>query len=174
MQILDYVIIGITALCLIVGLVKGLIKQLLSLLGVFAVTVGTAYLFKFPQQWLSGIIPNETWLTVAAIAATLIVLSLVYALIAFIIKKALHSVKLIKVIDKIFGMAVGAVVAYAIIAVVIALFTQTPDTFLPHVHAYMDEQIARSLIVEKIYANNFFGNWVMDILKQGLSTIMPS
>ncbi len=59
MQIIDYVIIAIAVISLIVGLIRGFISQILVLLGIVAISVGTSYLFKFPMQWLSGLITNE-------------------------------------------------------------------------------------------------------------------
>lgn len=174
MQVLDYIIIAIVAIGLIIGLIKGLIKQLLSLLGVVSVTVGTAYLFQFPKQWLSGVIPDETWLSVAAIAITLIVLSATYALLAYFINKAFKSVKIIKVIDRIFGMIVGIVIAYALVAIIIALFTETSSDFMPHIHPFFTEQINNSVIVKAVYSNNVFGKWIMDIIKQGITGLLPS
>jgi len=173
MQILDYVIIGVGVIGLIVGLIKGLIKQILTLLGVVGITVGTAYLFKFPKQWLSGVIPNDTVLTIVAVVATLIVLSVIYGTIAHFIKKAFKSVKVINVIDKILGMFLGLVVSYAVVAVFVALFTQTGESFLASIRPVIDEQINNSVIVNAVYGNNFFGNWVISVIQSGLATILP-
>lgn len=170
LQIIDYVILGIILVGFIIGLVKGFIKQLLNLIGVVGVVVGTAYLFVFPKQWLSGLIANETVVTIVAIVATLVVLGTVYGIVAHFIKKAFKSVKVMKVIDRIFGMLTGVAVAYAVVAVVIAVL-QTD--LMPTLKGLLADQIENSLIINTVYSNNFFGDWVCNLIREGVSSIIP-
>ena len=99
MQIIDYVIIAIAVIGLIVGLIRGFISQLLALLGIVAVAVGTSYLFKYPQQWFSGLIANEKVCTIVAIVLTVIVLAIIYGIIAHFFKKPFKHFKLLKALQ---------------------------------------------------------------------------
>lgn len=171
MVILDYIIIGVIVLGLIIGLVKGFIKQLLTLLGIVAVVTGTAYLCRFPQQWLSGVISNGTVLTVVSVAATLIVLSVVYGLLAFFIRKAFHSVKIIKVLDKLLGMLAGIMISYAVIAIIVAMFQNTGEDFLAFARPFFDEQIQNSVLVKYVFTPNVFGDWIMEVIRSGAESL---
>lgn len=173
MQIIDYVIIGFLALGLVIGAIKGLLKQILALLGVVVIFTGTAYLGKFPQSWLSGVITNETVCTIVAFVATFVVISVVYGLLSFGLRKLFTSIKIIKVADKICGLVLGIVVVYAVFGVVIALLTKTGEAFLPRIKELLKDQLANSFFVNKIYANNFFGDWILNIIRNGLNSVLP-
>lgn len=173
MQIIDYVFIACFAIGLIVGVVKGLISQILALLGVVSVAVGTAYLFKYPQQWLASVIPNEQLASIVAIILTLIVLAAVYSLIAWLVNKPFKNIKLVKAIDKVLGMVLGILVAYAAIGVFVAMLTQTNAEFLPKTKELLGSQMENSVIVKYVYAKNFFGNWILDLISKGVASILP-
>lgn len=172
MVTLDYIIIAVIAIGLIVGLIKGFIKQFLTLLGIVVVAVGTAYLSRFPQTWLSGLIANETVLLVVSFLATIIVLSLVYSLLAFFIRKAFKSVKIINFLDRILGMLAGMVMGYAIMAIVIALFQNTGEDFLAFARPFFDEQLSQSVLVNYVFTPNVFGDWIMEVIRGGLAGIL--
>ena len=173
MQIIDYVFIACFLIGLIVGVIKGLISQILALLGVVGVAVGTAYLFKFPQQWLSNVIPNENIASIVAIILTFVVLAVVYCVIAYFVKKPFKNIKLMKAIDKILGLVLGVFAAYAIVGVFVALLTQTNAEFLAKTKELLGAQMENSVIVKYVYSNNFFGNWILDIITKGVSSILP-
>lgn len=172
MAILDYIIIGVVAIGLIVGIVKGFIKQLLTLLGILVVAIGTAYLCKFPQMWFSGLIENQTILTVVSFLVTIIALSLVYSLLAFFIRKAFKSVKIISVLDRILGMLSGILMGYAIMALVIALFQNTGEDFMAFARPFFDEQIQQSVLVQYVFTPNILGDWLTEVIRSSLAGIL--
>lgn len=173
MQIIDYVILGIAVIGLIVGLIRGFISQLLALLGIVAVAVGTSYLFKFPMQWLSGVISDEKILSIVCIVITAIVLAIVYGVIAHFVKKPFKHFKLLKAVDKILGAALSVAVVYALVAIFVEALTRTDIEFMAKVNEWLAPQTENSWIINNVYANNFFGKWIFDVISNGIAQIAP-
>lgn len=173
MQIIDYVIIGIAVIGLIIGLVRGLIEQLLTLLGIVAVAVGTSYLFRFPVQWLSGIIPNEKVTAIVSIIITAIVLAVIYGVIASLVKKPFKKVKVLKSVDKILGGVLGVAIVYALVALFVAAMSNEGVTFFAKLRELLSAQLENSVIINMVYGNNFFGDWILNVIISGLQQIMP-
>lgn len=173
MQIIDYVIIGIAVIGLIIGLVRGLVEQLLTLLGIVAVAVGTSYLFKFPVQWLSGVIPNEKITAIVSIILTATVLAVIYGVIASLVKKPFKSIKMFKAVDKILGGVIAVAVVYALIALLVEALTRTDIEFLAKMNEVLAPQMESSVIVNSVYSNNFFGKWIFDVISNGIAQFAP-
>lgn len=173
MQIIDYVILGIAVIGLIVGLIRGFISQLLALLGIVAVAVGTSYLFKFPMQWLSGVIPDEKILSIVCIVITAIVLAIIYGVIAHFVKKPFKHFKLLKAVDKILGAALSVAVVYALVAIFVEALTRTDIEFMAKLQELLAPQTENSWIINNVYANNFFGKWIFDVISNGIAQIAP-
>ncbi|MDE7454492.1 MAG: CvpA family protein [Clostridia bacterium] len=172
MQIIDYVIIAIAVIALIIGLIRGLISQVMVLLGIVAVAVGTSYLFRFPMQWLSGVITNEKVCGIVAIIVTVIVLSLIYGVIAHFVKKPFKSIKVLKAVDKILGAVLGLAVAYSLVAIFVAALTRTDIEIFAKLSTALQNQTENSAIINSVYSNNFFGNWILDVIGQGINYAM--
>lgn len=173
MQIIDYVILAIAVIGLIVGLIRGFIEQLLALLGIVAVAVGTSYLFRFPQQWLAAVIPNEQVASIVAIVLTAIVLAIIYSVIAHFVKKPFKHFKLLKVVDKILGGVMSVAVVYALVAIFVEALTRTDIEFLAKINELLAPQTENSVIINSVYANNFFGKWIFDIVSSGIAQLAP-
>lgn len=172
MQIIDYVILAVFVIGLIIGLVRGFIGQLLALLGIVAIAVGTSYLFKFPQQWLSAVITNEKALSITSIILTVIVLSVVYGVIAKLVAKPFKTIKLIKAIDKLLGGVLAVAVVYALMALFVEALTRTDIAFLAKIQELLAPQTENSVIIHSVYANNFFGRWIFDVISNGVRQVM--
>ena len=153
MQIIDYVIIAIAVISLIVGLIRGFISQILVLLGIVAISVGTSYLFKFPMQWLSGLITNEKALSIVSIVIT--------------------AIAFIKALDKLLGGVFGVVVAYAIVAIFVEAMTRTDIGFLAKISELLAPQTENSVIIKSVYSNNFFGKWIFDVIGNAITQLFP-
>ena len=76
-----------------------------------------------------------------------------------------------KAIDKILGLVLGVAIAYAVVGLVVAVLTQTGADFLPKTKELLGEQVENSVIVKYVYANNFFGNWILDVITKGIASI---
>ena len=174
MNILDYIILIVFAVCTIVGLFKGFIKQVLAILGVFVVATLTATVAPWVSSWLPSSIGADSRPVVAMIAAAIII-ALVYAVLALLVKKLLHNISLVKVLDRILGAVVGFVMVYMIFAVIFALFTVTSDNFLVATKKLLGETFANSWFGQNIYQNNFFGDWIIrDIAQNLLNNLQPA
>ena len=168
MNVLDYVILGILAISMIIGFVKGLIKQLLTFGGIIVVALLTATVSPIVQSWLVGVIESDGTRAAVAMFATVILLAVVYGVVAWLLGKLLKKIRLIKVLDKVLGGVMGIAVVYFTFAVIFALFTQTGEGFLPTLKSWLGESIETSWFNANIYNNNFFGNWVINGIAEKL------
>ena len=168
MNYIDYVIFAILAISLVVGFFKGLIKQLLTVGGIIVVALLTATVSPFVQNWLSGLIEAEGTRTAVAMFATVILLSVVYGVLAWLLGKLLKKINLIKFLDKLLGGVMGIAVVYLAFAVIFGLFTMTGEGFLPSLKSFLGEPIQNSWFNAHIYNNNFFGKWVIQGIAEKL------
>ena len=174
MNFIDYIIFAILAISMIVGFVKGFIKQLLTFGGIIVVALLTATLSPIVQGWLSGVIEAEGTRAAVAMFATFIVLAIVYGVLAALLRKLLNKIHLVKIIDKILGGIMGIAVVYLVFAVIFGLFTMTGEGFLPLLKSLIGEPIETSWFNANIYNNNFFGEWVIrDIAEKLIQNLQP-
>ncbi len=173
MQILDYVIIAFAVIGLIAGVAKGFLKQLFALAGIVVVSIGTAYLFPYPQSWLASAIADSNACAITAMIVTFAVLALVYALVTKLILKLVHGLGVLNVVDRVLGLVLGVAVVYAVFSVFIALLTQTADTFMPWTKSWMNSQLENSVLVGSVFKNNFFGDWLLKIAGEKLPFLLP-
>ena len=175
MNVLDYIILALFAIGLIVGIFKGFIKQILTVVGIFVVVTLTATVTPFVQNWLVDLIESESTRAVVAMIASVILIAAVYALMALLIRHLLKKVKIIKVLDRLLGGLIGLVVVYMVFSVIFALITSTSDTFMMATKNLLGETFEESWFGTHIYANNFFGEWVIrDIAEKILNSLQPA
>lgn len=171
MQIIDFVIIAIAVIGLVIGIIRGFIGQLLALLGIVVVAVGTSYLFQYPMQWLSGIIPDEKVLSIVSIVLTAIVILVVYSVIAHFVKKPFKSIKFMKAIDRLLGGVLAVAVVYALLAIFVEALTRTDLEFMAKINEMLSYQTENSVIIKTVYSNNFFGKWIFDVISAAIAQI---
>ena len=175
MNVLDYIIFAFLAISLITGFVKGFIKQLLTVVGVIVVPTLTATATPYVQTWLGGIEQLANISAPLAMFATLILVALIYAFVAWLIGKILRKIKIIKALDKILGGLMGIVVTYLVFAVFFGLFTYTKPEFLPTIRGWLGDSLETSWFGANIYGNNFFGQWVIEgIWEKLIDSLQPS
>lgn len=174
MVVIDFVFLGIFVLGIILGFCQGFLKQVLSLVSSAIVIVGTAYLFVFPDMWLVSVISNGTVRVIVAVIATMIILSSICGLVSFVLRKAFRSVPFFKGLDIVLGGIMGLVMAYLVLAVFIGLLTNTSEGILVSIKDALQPQMESSWIVANVYKNNFFGNWIADVVQNALSTYFPA
>lgn len=170
MVVIDFVFLGIFVLGMILGFCQGVLKQLFSLVSCAVVIMGTSYLFVFPDMWLVSVIPNGTVRVIVAVVATMVILSSVCCLVSFLLRKAFRSVPFFKGLDIVLGGIMGLVMAYLVIAVFVGLLTNTSAGILVSIKKALQSQMDGSWIVANVYKNNFFGNWIADVVQNALST----
>ena len=175
MNVLDYVIFAMLAISLIVGLIKGFIKQILTVVGVIVVPTLTATATPYMQTWLGGFEQLANISAPLAMFATLVIVALVYALVAWLIGKLLKKIKIIKALDKILGGLMGIVVVYLVFAVFFGVFSYTNEEFLPTIRGWLGDSLETSWFGTNIYSNNFFGEWViLGIWQKLIDSLQPS
>ena len=162
MNILDWVIIGLAAIALIVGAIKGLIKQLFTIIGVVTVAPLTALVSPYVSNLLAGLISNESTCALVAMIVSVVLIIVVYTILALLIQRLFKKVKVLKAVNIIFGAILGVAAIYFVMAVLIAIINNTGDNFLPTVKGWVGEYFQNSWIVNNIYQNNFFGDWVVN------------
>lgn len=175
MNILDYIVLGALAVCLIIGLLKGLLKQVLSLVGIVVVATLTATVTPYVDSWLVNVIEAEGTRAVVSMIAAVILLAVAYGLLAGLIGKALTKNKKLKTLDRILGGVLGVAIVYLIFAVLFALLLNTSEEFLASVKGMVGGYLEDSWIVNKIYSNNFFGEWVINgIAEKLMQALQPA
>lgn len=177
MNVIDYVILGILVVSMIIGFVKGLLTQLLTVAGIIVVALLTATVSPFVQSWLVNVIAEEGVRAAVAMFATVILLSAAYGVVAWLIGRLLKKIKVIKTLDVIFGGVMGIAVVYLVFAVIFALFTQTSETFLSSLKGLIGDKLETSWFGTHIYSGdkNFFGTWVInDIAQKLIQSFQPA
>ena len=162
MNVLDYIYLALVAVVFIVGIFKGLIRQILTIVGVILVATLTATVEPYVQSWLINTSMDDGTRNVVAMIATVILLTVAYALLALLITKLLRKIKIIGLLDRILGGVLGLAVVYLVFAVIFALFNGTSDEFMPLLKSVAGEAFKTSWIGEHIYKNNFFGDWIIN------------
>ncbi len=174
MNTIDIIFIVVMGLCVILGFFKGLIRQIMTVLGIIAVATLTATLAPYVQKWFANIIVNENTRSLVAMLVAALIIVAGYTLVAILITKMLKRVKVLKVLNRVLGAVLGLVVAYLAFAVIFALFTETGSEFLPGLKKMLGESLDSSWVVQHIYAHNFFGRWVIvGIAQKLLDSLLP-
>jgi len=122
MSLLDIIIAVIVVISLIVGLVRGFLKEVLSIIGWIA-SIWLAFTFgsnagDFIHQYVQ--LPAEAFRTSAGFIAVFILSLFAFSIINWLIVKILTKAP-IKGIDRFLGMIFGVVRAVAIVALVIVI-----------------------------------------------------
>lgn len=174
MNVLDYIILAAVAVGIVFGIIKGFLKLLFSVLGVFVVSIGTAAASPYVQTWFEKSIENEYTRAVVAMLISFIVILVVYILLSLLVTKLLTKNKTVNVVNRLLGGLIGIVMVYMIFAVIIALIINTSPEFLKSIKDSIGGEFVNSWIRQHIYGNNFFGKWIIeDIAMKLLNNITP-
>lgn len=169
MAVIDYIFIALCAVMLVVGILKGFFKLLLGFLGIILIPIGTAYLSAYPEQWMASLITDQALLTIAALVVTFIALSLIYGMITALIVKLIHRATGLRAADRIVGALVSVAIIYLVFAVFESMITNTSEQFLPLMKKLVGDQFTQSTIMPVLYKNNFFGDYIVEIIKDRLA-----
>lgn len=180
MTILDFVFLGALALGLILGICRGLIGQVFALVGVFVIAIGTSYLSPLVDGLLSSVIEADGVRSIVAIIATFVVLAIVYGIITKLVGKLVNKIPILGWLNRLLGAIFAVVVVYLVFSVIVSLMLGTADDFLKGTKGLLLEHFENSWIVNNIYGGrenpnaNFFGNWLLKILQERISTLIPT
>ncbi len=176
MGILDYIILGSLLIAIGIGAWKGFLGQVLAIAGIFIIGLGTSLLSYLPEKWLSGVIKSDSVRSLVAMIITAVVLSLVYGLITIIVKKVINKVPVLGKLNRILGAVVSLVVVYMIFSILVSLVLRTSDNFLKDLKPMFKD----SWIIKNVYGGvdhperNFFGNWLLKLLQNKISSLLPT
>lgn len=169
MNVLDYIILAAFAIGLILGLIKGFVKQILAIAGVILISTLTAVLCPYVQNWLTDLIANEGTRNVVALIVTVVGLLVIYLVIGLLVGKLLSKFKTISLINRIIGGVVALVTVYLSVAVIMALFNNTGDGFFTLLkNTGVGKAFKESWFANNLYKNNFFGKWLIQGIAQKL------
>jgi membrane protein required for colicin V production len=137
MNLLDYLLIAITAFCLVRGVFRGVIKELSSIVGV----IGGFYIAYRYYPWaakpLSRWITNTAYLNIVSFLLLFIGICVIVAITAALIKYIL-KINLLGWVNRTGGGIFGAVKGTMISVVLILMLT----TFLPNNAAVLKNSMA--------------------------------
>ena len=150
----DWVFIGILALSVIVGLMRGLIYEVMSLLGWLAAYFSAQWFAQNVGPYLPVGTPGSAANHAAAFAAVFIGALLLWGLVARLLRMLLHATPL-SVPDRVFGAAFGLARA---LVVMLAITTVVMLTSLAHSPAWQGSRGAA---------------WLNDVL-HGIKPMLPS
>ncbi len=176
--VLDWIIVGVAVVAFVIGIIKGIFRQLFALGGILLVFKCGSLLTPYAQEWLSSLIPDDSVRSLVALLASYIVLFVVWALISGIILKILEKSKALGGINRIMGGVLGIAIVYVCCAVLFALVLKTSDTFMPWLKNIMKPLIEGenpSWIVTNIFPadGNKLGEWIVRSLLDKLNEMMP-
>lgn len=175
---LDWIIVGVAGFLFVIGIIKGLLKQVFSFLGVVVVFTCGSMLTPYAQGWLEGVIPDASLRSMVAMIASYLVLFIAWALITGLIVKLLSKIKAVSFLDRLLGGVLGVATAYVIFAVVFALVLNTADGFLPNIKNLLNPLIegeSPSWFAANVFSadNNKLGEWIIRSITDKLSEIVP-
>ena len=175
MNIIDIILIIVFVGSLVIGILKGLIKQIFVIVGFLVVIFGTAVVAPYVQNWFVNLIPDENTRAIIGTVATVILLSVGTALLSWLIRKLVHRSKAIGAIDRILGGVVSLAVAFLAVSVFVELILNTGDLFLPATKSLLKEPLEQSAVVQAVYGNNFFGRLIInEIANSILDSLRPA
>ncbi len=174
MNTIDIIFLVAMAICVVIGFFKGIIKQVLTIVGIILVSTLTATVAPLVQEWFVGVIENDGTRSVIAMVVAALLLTVAYGIVALILTKILRKLKVIGVLDRILGGILGFAEVYLLFAVLFALFNDTGEEFMPLLKKAMGQSFSDSWVGSHIYANNFFGHWIIvDIAQKLLDSVAP-
>jgi membrane protein required for colicin V production len=136
MNALDMMIIVILAFCLIRGIFRGLIKELSSIIGVFAGFYAAYTYYDMIARLLTRWISNTAYLNILSFLIAFCLIFLLVGIIGVVIKYLLN-IAFLGWLDRICGAGFGIVKGLLIVSVILIPLT----TFLPKNAAVMKQSL---------------------------------
>ena len=174
MKVVDFVVLGLATFLMIRGLFKGFLGQLFGVVGVVLVSAITANVYQIPAEWMTDLIQDDNTRMAVALIATGAILYLVYRLITMFITKQVTKSKTLGVLNRLIGMLLGALLVYCITAIIVSVLFNTDPSFMPLVKKVINPVFEGSWTLEKLFKNNFLGDWIVRMIVEKLQSALPS
>ena len=172
---LDIIFLVAIVAGVLLGVLRGFVKQIFVLAGVLVVSVGTSYLSPVVARWLENSIQSDTVRSLVAMGATFILVSILYAVVTAIISHVISKTPGLGMINRILGAVFAVVVVYLSFGFVTAVVVETPQDMLPSLKSFF----GNSWVVNNIYGGaesperNFFGHWLVQVLIEKIQALAP-
>lgn len=171
MNVLDWVFIAALAAGLVLGLIKGFLKPLFSIIGILVVAFGTSWLSPVVQGWMMGVEMSESIRSIIAVVIAAAVLFIICGVVSFILRKIITRGTTINLINRLIGGVLGVVIVYLLFAVIVA-FVGGPMGDVAGLHEKFGDDVNNSWIATHIYSNNFFGKLVVDKMAEKMKEVI--
>ena len=171
MNVLDWIFIAALAAGLVLGLIKGFLKPLFSIIGILVVAFGTSWLSPVVQGWMMNVEMNENIRSIIAVVIAAAVLFIICGVVSFILRKIITRDTTVNIINRLIGGVLGVVIVYLLFAVIVA-FVGGPMGDVAGLREKFGDDVNNSWIATHIYANNFFGKIVVDKMAEKMKEVI--
>ena len=173
MTILDFIVIGLAAFLLVMGLFKGFLKQCFGIAAFLLAVILTTVVYTFPMQWLEGLIPTEGTRRLASLVLTFVVMLILFKLLSMLLLKIFTKNGVIKVVDKLLGAVFGVFIVYFVFGVLLALMFNTADNVFVITKRLFKDSLEETWISRVLYENNVLGKWFIELIANKLQIVNP-
>lgn len=129
MTTFDIIVTVIVGLSLVYSIVRGMIREIFSLLSILAGYVIAVRYQGYGGDWLKDLITNPTAARLTAFAVLFFFSGLIVSLLGRLVKKAIHTSDTLSVMDRVIGGAFGLVKALVFIVILMFPLHMYPDTY---------------------------------------------
>lgn len=174
MNVFDWIFVVALGLGLVLGIIKGFLKPLLSAIGFVVIAFGSSLLAPVVQGWLMGVEMNEDLRPLLALVIAIVALVIVWVLISLILRKILTKNKSIGFLNRVIGAVLGIVIVYLVFAVLVAFIVGPLGGLMPFITNKLGPEVEASWIRTHIYTDsgNFFGNWIIGRMAEKILEII--
>lgn len=173
MTALDWIFIAALALGIVLGLIKGFLKPLFSVLGLVVVTMGTSFLSPVVQGWMMNANMSDSVRSLVAVIISAFILLIACGVIFFILRKIITRKRSINVVNRLIGAVLGVVIVYLVFAIVIA-WISGPMGEIAGLNEKFGEEVSSSWIATHLYVKNPFGKLVVDKMAEKMLEIIQN
>ncbi|MCM1042684.1 MAG: CvpA family protein [Corallococcus sp.] len=165
MNIADWIFVVLIVLSAVIGILRGFWNQLFGLIALIASIGGTALLFNPLSSALSGI-PDEIIRSVVAVCVPFVLILIIVYVVKGILWKFIKRVKVLKILDRVLGLVLGAAIIYVGFAVLIPFVetlqvnTETAPDFVQQTVDMLKKLFQESTLLNTLYSNNPIGNLI--------------
>ena len=173
MTALDWIFIAALALGIVLGLIKGFLKPLFSVLGLVVVTMGTSFLSPVVQGWMMNANMSDSVRSLVAVIISAFILLIACGVIFFILRKIITRKRSINVVNRLIGAVLGVVIVYLVFAIIIA-WISGPMGEIAGLNEKFGEEVSSSWIATHLYVKNPFGKLVVDKMAEKMLEIIQN
>lgn len=161
MTALDYCVIGIVAVSSLLGLVRGAVKELLSLLAWVVAYIAAKMFAEWATRWVPAQLENPALRHAAGFILVFIVVMVLAMLVSLLLSASIKALGL-GPMDRILGMVFGSLRGLAIVLILVLL---AGITTLPHSALWRQSLFAPYLVRLAVMAQPWLPNDFMKHLQ---------